>query len=149
MRPGRWRMRFRTIRMWLWSKSAIFTFLHVWLAFLLCYLWLRARTGKLASALGASVFASTGYMSWPRAPYSGGSIGSTSGGSSRKSSFDISAAAWRTDYSVVGSSVITNGRSSLFSCGSCSTASMPMRLAARMPESAAMMPGWSRTRNRT
>jgi hypothetical protein len=39
-----------------------FTLLHVWLGFLLCYLWLRGRGGKLASALGASVFACGGYM---------------------------------------------------------------------------------------
>jgi hypothetical protein len=39
-----------------------FTFLHVWLAFLLCYMWLRGKTGSLASALGAAVFAYTGYM---------------------------------------------------------------------------------------
>jgi hypothetical protein len=40
----------------------VFTFLHVWMAFLLCYMWLRGRGGKLASALGAGVFAWTGYM---------------------------------------------------------------------------------------
>jgi len=40
----------------------IFTLLHVWLAFLLCYMWLRGRGGKLPSILGASVFACTGYM---------------------------------------------------------------------------------------
>ena len=40
----------------------VFTFLHVWLAFLLCYLWLRGRGGKLASALGEAVFAWAGYM---------------------------------------------------------------------------------------
>jgi hypothetical protein len=40
----------------------VFTFLHVWLAFLLCYMWLRGRSGKLASLLGAAVFAWTGYM---------------------------------------------------------------------------------------
>jgi len=39
-----------------------FAFLHVWLAFLLCYMWLRSRSGKLASALGAAVFAWSGYM---------------------------------------------------------------------------------------
>jgi len=39
-----------------------FTFLHVWLAFLLCYMWLRGKTGSLASAFGAAVFAYTGYM---------------------------------------------------------------------------------------
>ena len=40
----------------------VFTFLHVWLAFLLCHLWLRGRCAKLASALGAAVFACGGYM---------------------------------------------------------------------------------------
>jgi hypothetical protein len=41
----------------------VFVFAHVWLGFLLCYLWLRGRRlGKLASALGASVFACGGYM---------------------------------------------------------------------------------------
>ena len=40
----------------------VFTFLHVWLAFLLCYMWLRGRGGKLASALGAAVFACSGFM---------------------------------------------------------------------------------------
>lgn len=40
----------------------VFAFLHVWLAFLLCYMWLRGRGGKLASALGAAVFAWSGYM---------------------------------------------------------------------------------------
>jgi hypothetical protein len=39
-----------------------FTFLHVWMAFLLGYLWLRRRGGKLAAVLGASVFSWTGYM---------------------------------------------------------------------------------------
>jgi hypothetical protein len=40
----------------------VFAFLHVWLAFVLCYLWLRGRTGKMASALGAAAFAYSGYM---------------------------------------------------------------------------------------
>jgi hypothetical protein len=40
----------------------VFTFLHVWWAYVLCYLWLRGRGGKLASALAAAVFAWTGYM---------------------------------------------------------------------------------------
>src|SRR2546426_3684093 len=37
---------------------------HVWLAFLLCYIWLRRQRGlhALASALGAGVFAFSGYM---------------------------------------------------------------------------------------
>ena len=42
----------------------VFTFAHVWLGFVLCYLWLRGRTGKLASGLGAAVFAFSGYMLW-------------------------------------------------------------------------------------
>jgi len=40
----------------------VFTFLHVWCAFLLCYLWLRRRSGTLPAILGAAVFAWTGYM---------------------------------------------------------------------------------------
>ena len=40
-----------------------FVFLHVWLAFLLCYLWLNHRgLAQLASVLGAGVFAYSGYM---------------------------------------------------------------------------------------
>src|SRR5258705_452257 len=37
---------------------------HVWLAFLFCYLWLHRQRGlhALASALGAGVFAFSGYM---------------------------------------------------------------------------------------
>ncbi len=42
-----------------------FVFAHVWLAFLLCYLWLRARhLDWLPSALGACVFAYGGYLMW-------------------------------------------------------------------------------------
>ena len=38
-------------------------FLHVWLAFLLCYVWLSHKgLAKLASVLGAGVFAYSGYM---------------------------------------------------------------------------------------
>jgi hypothetical protein len=38
-------------------------FAHVWLAFFLCYRWLRyKRLGELASAMGAGVFAYSGYM---------------------------------------------------------------------------------------
>jgi hypothetical protein len=38
-------------------------FAHVWLAFLLCYVWLRhKRLAELASALGAGVFAYSGYL---------------------------------------------------------------------------------------
>jgi hypothetical protein len=40
----------------------VFTFLHVWLGFMFCYLWLRARGGLLPSVLGAGVFAFGGYM---------------------------------------------------------------------------------------
>ena len=40
----------------------VLTFFHVWLAFVFCYLWLRGRTAKLPSALGAGSFAFTGYM---------------------------------------------------------------------------------------
>ena len=40
-----------------------FDFLHVWLAFLLCYVWLSHKgLAKLASVLGAGVFAYSGYM---------------------------------------------------------------------------------------
>ena len=36
---------------------------HVWLGFLICYVWLRSkRLGELASVLGAGVFAYSGYM---------------------------------------------------------------------------------------
>src|SRR5262249_26242583 len=42
----------------------IFTFAHVWFALLLCYLWLRGKTGKIASILGAAVFACSGFMVW-------------------------------------------------------------------------------------
>jgi hypothetical protein len=38
-------------------------FAHVWLAFLLCYVWLRDKhLAELASVLGAGVFAYSGYM---------------------------------------------------------------------------------------
>jgi hypothetical protein len=39
-----------------------YIFLHVWLAFVLCYCWLRGRALPLASALGAMTFACGGYM---------------------------------------------------------------------------------------
>jgi hypothetical protein len=42
----------------------LFTFLHVWAAFWLCYLWLRERAGKMAAVLSAGVFAYSGYMMW-------------------------------------------------------------------------------------
>lgn len=48
-------IRFKTLEVWV--------FLHEWLAFFLCYLWLRSRRlSELASVLGASVFAFGGYM---------------------------------------------------------------------------------------
>jgi hypothetical protein len=40
-----------------------FVLAHVWLAFLLCYIWLRRKSlAELASILGAGVFAYSGYM---------------------------------------------------------------------------------------
>jgi len=39
-----------------------FVFAHVWLAFVLCYAWLRGRAGPLPAAMGAGVFAFGGYM---------------------------------------------------------------------------------------
>jgi hypothetical protein len=52
---------------WTWpdlpfKALEIFTILHVWVGFLLCYLWLRGHAGKLASALGAAIFAYGGFM---------------------------------------------------------------------------------------
>jgi hypothetical protein len=42
-----------------------FVFAHVWLAFVLCYLWLRSRAlDPLACALAAAGFAYGGYMLW-------------------------------------------------------------------------------------
>jgi Bacterial membrane protein YfhO len=42
-----------------------FAFLHVWLAFMLCYLWLRARRlDWFASSMGGGVFAFGGYLLW-------------------------------------------------------------------------------------
>jgi hypothetical protein len=42
-----------------------YTFAHVWLAFVLCYFWLRRRRlDSMASALGAGVFAYGGYFLW-------------------------------------------------------------------------------------
>jgi hypothetical protein len=40
----------------------LFAFLHIWLAFVLCYVWLRGRAGKMGSALGAAAFAYSGFM---------------------------------------------------------------------------------------
>ena len=52
-----------------WSREALpfkaleaFAFFHVWLAFVLCYGWLRGRCGRMASALGALVFGCSGYL---------------------------------------------------------------------------------------
>jgi hypothetical protein len=46
---------FKTLEFWV--------FLHGWLAFCLCYVWLRGRNlSRLASVLGAMVFAFGGYM---------------------------------------------------------------------------------------
>jgi hypothetical protein len=43
----------------------IFAIAHVWLAFLLCWLWLRnRRLDPLACAFGAGVFAFGGYLMW-------------------------------------------------------------------------------------
>lgn len=42
----------------------VFIFLHLWLGFVLCYLWLRERCDLLPSILGAGVFALGGYMMW-------------------------------------------------------------------------------------
>jgi hypothetical protein len=42
-----------------------FAFAHVWLAFVLCWLWLRnRRLDPLACAFGAAVFAFGGYLMW-------------------------------------------------------------------------------------
>ncbi|MGA2722011.1 MAG: YfhO family protein [Bryobacteraceae bacterium] len=42
-----------------------FAFAHVWLAFMLCYGWLRARRlGRFVSVMGGGVFAFGGYMLW-------------------------------------------------------------------------------------
>jgi hypothetical protein len=45
---------FKSVEAWI--------FLHAWIAFLLCFLWLRRRFGSFASVLGAAVFAFSGYM---------------------------------------------------------------------------------------
>jgi hypothetical protein len=39
-----------------------FVFAHIWLAYLMCYGWLRGRGGPLPAAMGAGVFAFGGYM---------------------------------------------------------------------------------------
>jgi hypothetical protein len=50
------------------NAMEVLTFLHVWLAFLLAHMWLRGKTGGLASAFGAAVFAYTGYISGKSPP---------------------------------------------------------------------------------
>jgi hypothetical protein len=40
----------------------IFALAHIWIAYVLAYLWLRGRAGRLASALGAATFALSGQM---------------------------------------------------------------------------------------
>ncbi len=46
-----------------WQSLQVFEFAHVWLAFLLCYAWLRGkRLEPLACLFGAGVFAYSGYM---------------------------------------------------------------------------------------
>jgi hypothetical protein len=46
-----------------YQSLEVFEVAHVWLAFLLCYVWLRERRlEELACLLGASVFAYSGYM---------------------------------------------------------------------------------------
>jgi hypothetical protein len=46
-----------------WQSLQVFEFAHVWLAFLLCYAWLRGRRLEpLACLFGAGVFAYSGYM---------------------------------------------------------------------------------------
>ena len=60
----------------------------------------------------------------------------------------ISSTASRIACSDVGSTVITNGKSCFVSHGNCSTASRLICFAARIPASAAIIPGRSSTRNR-
>ena len=55
-----------------WSRPLLpfkpmeyYAFAHIWLAFMLCYVWLRdRRLGCFASAMGGGVFAFGGYMLW-------------------------------------------------------------------------------------
>jgi hypothetical protein len=42
----------------------IFAFLHVWIAFLTTYLWLRGRVRVMAALLAAGVFALSGFVMW-------------------------------------------------------------------------------------
>jgi hypothetical protein len=58
MYAARWRRSRLSFRM-----LEYYAFAHIWLAFVLCYQWLRARPlARLASALGSAVFAYGGYM---------------------------------------------------------------------------------------
>ena len=46
-----------------YQSFEILAIAHVWLAFLLCYVWLRKKAlGELASVFGAGIFAFSGYM---------------------------------------------------------------------------------------
>ncbi len=51
---GRSRLSFKSLE--------ILVMAHVWLAFLLCYLWLRDKYSMVPAVLGAGVFAYSGYM---------------------------------------------------------------------------------------
>ena len=64
--PGTWLMYAGSWRMQRFPYKGLedFTLAHVWLGFLLSYLWFRSKTGKLVSSLSASVFAFSGYMLW-------------------------------------------------------------------------------------
>jgi hypothetical protein len=44
-----------------WSLQE-FVFLHLWLAAVLCFLWLRLRVSVVAATFGAGIFAYSGYM---------------------------------------------------------------------------------------
>ena len=72
---------------------------------------------------------------------SASSIGMASGGSMKKLSSTMRAMAARTDSSVAGSTVITNGRSRQLALGNCNTASIEIFSAASAAASCAMMPG--------
>jgi len=46
-----------------YQSLQVFVLAHVWLAFVLCYVWLTGRQLKpLASVLGAGIYAYSGYM---------------------------------------------------------------------------------------
>src|SRR5690606_2470000 len=76
-------------------------------------------------------------------------IGRSTGGCTWKSSAAISRIALPSVAGVQGSTVMTNGSASFVGAGCCSTASMLISCDAMMFASAAMMPGRSRTTNRT